>query len=459
MINWRKPLLKTLLALSGNDMVRRFQEMKELCRLPADEIRKHQEERLKKILQHAFSRVPYYKRILGDAKVVNSNGAVQLENWNSIPFLTKDIIRHEFDSLLSDDSDKRHSYPNTSGGSTGEPVKFIQDREYKLRDMAGTLFFFDLAGKDLGEPEIKLWGSQRDVFEGTLGIKEKIQNFLYNRVFLNSFNMDARILPEYIRKWNAFKPKAIWTYVSSIYELARYIEKNSIEIHPPHTVICTSGTLTPEIRKYLERILKTRVFNQYGSREVGAIATECGRGHGLHILSWKQYLEVVDTDGKPCPAGKEGEIVITNLDNYSMPLIRFRIGDTGILGECDHSCGLNMPVLQQVTGRLTDHFRRRDGSMFHGQYFAFLFYFTPWVKKFQFVQENYDLVRVYIVPAGEKDQEKLDFVEQKIKLVLGENCSVDFVFVDDIPPSGSGKFLYTVSKVDPSEPKEQAGTK
>ena len=446
-MNWRKPIIETLLFLTGNDMMSRYRRIKQWARRPREEIKQLQENRLKDLLVYAYRNVPYYHRMFEQHHLVEESGKVNLENWSRIPFLTKDIIRRRFHDLVSRTASRRHCYENTSGGSTGEPVKFIQDRDYKIGDMAAHVFFSNFSGKEIGEPELKLWGSQRDVFEGSLGTREKLQNFLYNRLLLNSFRMEYSELSDYIKKWNAFRPKVVWAYVDSIYEITRYIEEHSIEVYPPKAVIATAGTLFPQMRTRMEKVLKTRVLNQYGSREVGAIACECMEQNGLHMFEWKHLLEIVDAEGRVCPPGEEGEIVITNLENYSMPLVRFKIEDTGAWSETTCSCEYNLSLLENVTGRITDHFIRRDGSLFHGQYFGFLLFYTPWVKKFQFVQKDYDLVKVYIVLAGEKDPEKLKFVEEKTKLVLDKDCRVEFEFVEEIPPTKSGKFLYTVSEV------------
>lgn len=447
MANWRKPAISFLLAVMRNDMMKIYRDLLVLTRGPRERILKVRDERLRRLLVHAYENVPYYHAVLGAAGVVEPGGHVKMANWEKIPFLTKDIIRREFGALQATDNHHRKTFENTSGGSTGEPVKFIQDRDYQVRDMASGLYMFRVAGKDVGEPELKIWGNQRDVYKGGYGLKMTLQHFLYNRRLINSFQMESRDMPDYLNLWNRYKPRLVWSYVDSLYEVARFIEKSGTAIHTPVAAVTTAGTLDDPMRKYLERVLGTKVINQYGSREVGAIASECPEKHGLHIMEWKQLVEIVNADGEACPRGTEGEIAITNFDCYAMPLIRFKIGDTGVMGECDYSCGYNLDVLEKVTGRVTDHFIRRDGSLFHGQYFGFMFYFTPWVKRFQFVQKDYDWVKVYIELAGEKDQAKLDDITAKVRLVLGDECRVEFEFVDEIKPSPSGKYLYTISEI------------
>lgn len=104
-------------------------------------------------------------------------------------------------------------------------------------------------------------------------------------------------------------------------------------------------------------------------------------------------------------------------------------------------------MLSEITGRVSDHFKRKDGTLVHGGYFRGLFYFKNWVNKFQIIQVDYNFIRIYIVLYGEKDENDLKDIENKIKAVMGESCKVEFNFVNEIKPSDSGKFLFTRSLI------------
>jgi phenylacetate-CoA ligase len=148
-----------------------------------------------------------------------------------------------------------------------------------------------------------------------------------------------------------------------------------------------------------------------------------------------------------------GEVVLTSLTNYAMPLIRYRIGDMAAWSERPCSCGRSWPLLKTVSGRVTDTFIRADGTLVHGEYFAHLFYFRDWVKKFQVVQEKHDLIKVYIVPFNkdqsvfDKCKEEIQDIEKKIGVVMGPSCKVYWNLLSDIPPTASGKYRYTISNV------------
>jgi phenylacetate-CoA ligase len=446
-VNWRRPVIMTLLRLSGSKIPIRYSWLKRHVRKSEQEICNYEEERLKELLLYAHNHVPYYHKVLSAYEVVK-RGRVHLENFESLPLLTKELMRGAQEELKSDELRKRRYYYNTSGGSTAEPVRFIQDKEYWEGDVAATLLFFSMASKDVGEPEIKLWGSERDIIEGTTGWKTKLQNWLYHRTLLNSFMMDECEMERYVCVWNKVKPKVVWSYTDSIYELSRFAERKALKLYPPASVIVTAATLNESIKRYVEKTLQTRILNQYGSREVGAIACECLEQKGLHIFTWRLYVELINGKCRKVDEGEEGEIIITSLENYSMPLIRYRIGDMGIAAKEKCTCGINLRLLQKVTGRITDHFRRIDGGLIHGEYFTHLFYFRPWVKKFQVVQNEYKLIKIYVVKEGEASLEDMNHIARKIKLVMGEDCQVEFEFVDELRPTRSGKYLYTICELD-----------
>lgn len=445
-MNWRKPVILSLLKLTGSEIPDNLEFIKSIEYKSKEEIKAIQVDKLEKLLLHAHKNVPYYNKILKASGVV-IDSKVNLENFSKIPILTKDIIRENFEDLKSKDLNKRKWYVNTSGGSTGVPVKFVQDKEYWDKAISTKLFYSLMAGKDLGEKEIKLWGSERDIFEGSIGHKAKLQNWLYNRLLLNSFLMSEEDMKRYVKIWNEFKPVIVWTYVDSIYEFTKFIDKNNLEICSPKSIIVTAGTLHKDVRDFVEIVFKSKIMNQYGSREAGDIAAECINREGLHIFEYCQYVEVLNDELEPVKEGELGQIYVTNLNNYSMPLIRYKIGDIASISNKMCSCGRGFSMLAEVTGRVTDHFLKRDGTIIHGEYFTHLFYFKNWVKKFQVVQEDYNFVNVYVVLNETKDEKDIEDIKEKIKIVMGNDCRIKFEFVDEIDHSKSGKFLFTKSLV------------
>lgn len=424
-MNWRKPIIFILLYLSKSKIPRNLKKIGKISKLSKEKAQKYQEFKLKKLLLYAWKNVPYYKKNLEKSKVV-VNGKVNLKNFSKIPILTKEIIRKEGKNLYS--KEKRKSvYENTSGGSTGEPIRFLQDKYYDDWNNATKIYYKLIAKQDVGERELRFWGSERDLWEGKEKLSIRLRNWLYNRKEFNAFKMSEKEMLDYVKKWNKYNPLWVEAYVHSIYEFAKFIYKNKLKIKSPKNGILTSaGTLYPEMKKTIEKVFRCKVYNRYGSREVGGIAF--GETN-LKISFWQNYLEIINK-----------KIYITSLNNFSMPLIRYNIGDMAEFGK-------NKFDLKKVLGRETEAFKTKEGKIIDGAYFRHAIFFMDWVKKYQIIQKKHDLIIFKIVKSKKHKEKDLKFAEKFVKLAMGKDSKIKWEFVKEIKPSKSGKYLYTWSEV------------
>ncbi len=405
---------------------------------------------LANILHHSLEHVPFYRRSIQlDDGIENLSPQDLLGHF---PILTRKMIRENFEALKSDDLSKRKWVYNTSGGSTGEPLRLIQDRHFNDRQMAIQWLSFNWAGRYLGQPAIHLWGSERDILYHSEKLDRRILLQITNDRYLNTFMMSPAQMRAYLDLIDRTSPRLIVAYTESMHDLARFAEKECIEVKPQSAIMTSAETLYPPIRAKIEEVFHTRVFNRYGSREVGDIACECPAHNGMHIFPWGSYVEIVDEHGRPVPAGTEGQILVTNLNNYALPLIRYAIGDRGVLSPSqDCSCGRGGPILQEITGRTTDTFKKADGTLVHSEYFTHLLFFKDWIQKFQIVQKDYKRLVFRIQKSDDGYQpplEDLEEIEKNSKVVMGDDCIVDFEFTDQIQPSPSGKAQYNITEVE-----------
>jgi phenylacetate-CoA ligase len=382
--------------------------------------------------------VPYYRRQIESCNLDLSD-RFTVGQLGRLPLLTKECIREEGANLQSDDLHKRGAFPNSSGGSTGKPVVFLQDKAFYARSVIAAKFIYnEILGKTAGEAEINLWGSVRDIRQGSLGAKQSIINFIYNRSFQNFFVVDDSKLKQFVDEINRRRPVSMWAYVESIDLLAKFIRRNDLAVHSPRFIISTAGTLHSGIRDSVQEVFRCPVYNQYGAREFGAIAFEMHDQDGLRGLPYLNFPEIVD-----------GKIVVTSLANYSMPLLRYEIGDTAEpwTGSQDRKFGCRHKVFKAITGRVHSHFKTMNGELVHGLFFTHQFYFLDWVTQFQVVQESLDQIICHLVPASEPVIADMERIRKRIRGAMGQSCDVEFQFADHITPSSSGKHLYTISKV------------
>lgn len=443
-LTFRKPLIHAYSRLRGHTYLRHLQNC---LRLDAKrEVFTPMVENLRILLEHCRRFVPYYSNLMPRTDSPFDDPYADLA---TLPILTKAAIRDNFERLQSSDINVRRCYFNTSGGSTGEPIRLIQDREYSERSRAVTIMFSKWANKDIGDLEIRLWGSERDVFTGTAGMAAQLRNRGTNMCILNAFRMTPVKMREYLGILNRRWPTLIVAYAQAIYELAKFAEQEGIAVVPQRAILTSAGTLYGFMRTKIETVFKTKVFNRYGSREVGDIASECDAHQHLHLAPLGNLIEIVDDGGNRVPAGVEGNILVTCLTNFAMPLVRYQIGDRGVLSE-DTVCGCGRPgpMLKAVLGRNVDAFRTADGTLVDGEYFTHLLYFRDWVKQFQVIQKDFGQVEYRIVSLRPqiREQEAAEIIS-KTKLVLGAKCQVTLRLVDEILPSPSGKYRYTISEV------------
>jgi phenylacetate-CoA ligase len=267
--------------------------------------------------------------------------------------------------------------------------------------------------------------------------------------------MSAKNIYKYVQRINNIKPCLILAYTSSIDELARSIQKHHLSIYSPKAIMTSAGVLYPEVRARIERVFQAPVFNRYGTREVGDIACNCEKNQELHIIPTIHYIEILDNQGKEVKPGETGEIVVTLLTNYTMPLIRYKIEDRGIFSEMECSCGRGFPLLKKVEGRIRSMFRNKEGNVIDGGVFIRLFFFRDYIQQYQVVQEAIDYISINLVLIDKtklKDLDK-DFKEinQVIWKVMGNETKIKYNIVDEIKPSASGKYMYIFSRVKDSE--------
>ena len=391
-----------------------------------------QKERLKKLLHHAYWTTPYYRELLKN----------EFTPISQIPPLEKRNIREQLERLCSESVPHQQRIMNATGGSTGTPLTFYQDRNYWNQRNLSVYYFDQWAGWNFGDPQLIIWGALADL-EGDGDWKYQLNDFWRNHYWLNGFRLTDATMQATFRKMNSCVPQTILAYPSSLYQFAAFLFENGlIPKWNLKGIIVSAETLHPHYRSLAETIFNTKVYNRYGGREVGLIAMECKEGR-MHINCHDLYLEI----DSPYPYSKPGDILITQLNNYAMPFIRYRIGDIGRLSGEICPCGNQLPVLAELLGRSTATFRTKTGALIHGGYFTQQFYDVVGVNQFQLIQETlkHCVLKLVINPQWSEGTRR--FMVQKIQDALGGDVIVTVEFVEDIPMPASGKREFTISKV------------
>ena len=450
MTNWRRPVLKLYDERIAKSPIPRCRALiSDFDALPGETRRSLRAQRLTQLLRHAARHVPHYRKLLVDREIVRGD-VIDLDRFGEVPPLSRSVLQNSYETLKSDDLSSRHWYRNSSGGSTGEPVAVIQDQDYNAMGIAMTETHLGWAGRNSGESMIKLWGSDRDVLLGTLGWRNKFSGFIRNHRWANSFKMSETAMLRYLDWIRQHRPVLIEAYADSAFELARFANARGIQISGVRHVITSAGTLHPFMREEISRAFGCPTLNRYGCREVGDIAGERAANGGLEVFDYCNLVEVVKADGRPCQEGEEGDVLVTNLTNFAMPLIRYKLGDRAVVGKSSDGPLTFVERLQTVSGRWTDAFIMRDGSTVPGYFFVHFLavvHEAGWLRKTQIVQRDYDDVVVKMVVKTAPVQSALDEIVASLRILLGQSCSISFETLHDIPALKSGKYSYVVSLV------------
>jgi len=418
--------------------------------LPPDEIRRLNWQRFKVILHHAYHNIPYYRKSF-DALGVTPEDVQSESDLLRLPILEKRQVQDHLDELVVPDWPKDQLVLDQTGGSTGTPVRYYCSFDRRISREAATWRHNRWAGWEVCDKAAALWGASRDLVPPQRGLS-RIRSFFLDRLILFNtavFNeSDALAFNERLK---AYRPRCILGYANALVVFALMLKEKNVTAYSPFSIVSSAEMLPPENRKIIEEVFGCRVFNRYGSRETSVIASECDRHEGLHLMAEGLHVELV-ADGRHAKPGEPGEIVVTDLLNLPMPLVRYRIGDMARWSDKPCSCGRGLPMLAELSGRVTDFLVTDDGSLCSGASLtALVVAYRPTLKQIQIVQERQGEI-LFRIASGRNNpvpDDDLDFIRAKSAIYLGKGTKVEFEFVDEIPKTASGKSLFSISKAAP----------
>jgi phenylacetate-CoA ligase len=414
--------------------------------LPAGAVRRLQLERLRRLAEHAYANCPFYRRRFDDAGLRPAD-LRRLDDLRALPPLEKREIQEHGGTMVAANWPRADLLPNQTGGSTGAPVRFFLSTDRKCSRAAATLRHNRWAGWDVGDRAAVIWGAPRDRPAG--GWRARLRAALLREpLWLDTACLTEERMREFHAALHRFRPRVIQAYARSAALFARFLKARGLEPYRPHALVTSAEVLEPEDRAVLEEVFGCRVFNRYGCREVSVIASECEAHRGLHVMAEGLYVEVESADGPAAP-GRVGSILVTDLLNFAMPLIRYRIGDLGAWAADDCPCGRGLPRLEHVAGRSTDFLVGPDGRLVSGVYLAtYVVAHRPSLGQVQIRQHRAGAVTYRIRPGHDfGGDDDLAYLRDATREHLGDRAEVDAELVDELPAEPSGKFLFSRSSV------------
>ena len=406
-----------------------------------------QMQKLTELLQTAARHSPWHAERMSAAGLdIDDGGApLTLDDLRRLPVMTKQDARANVDRIRWAGVPGGAARYNT-GGSSGEPLIFYFGRRRQASDAAGRIRARRWWGVDVGDREVYLWGAPAELNK-TDRIKT-LRDGLLNQLVLNAFAMSAPNMDAYLDAVQAFRPKCIYGYASSVALLAARASARGLRLRLPELrVVCTTGEpLYPHQRKLIEDVFGVPAANEFGSRDIGFTAHETPHRQML-LINESIVLEVLDRAGRPAEAGELGEAVMTGLCSDAQPFIRYRTGDMVRVSTQPCSDGRGLHVLNEVVGRTTDFVVRPDGVIMHALAVIYVLRAVEGIAEFKLVQHALRDVEVLLVPDGRWSNACHAQVMAGLAARLGSEVRIRIRMVEAIPVEASGKYRYVVSNV------------
>ena len=410
-----------------------------------EELDRIQKKKLKDLLRHAFHNVPYYRKIFKESGI-DLNDLHLPQNFSQLPLITKKEINENRHLMVSHNFKRKNLLKNSTSGSTGEALYFFYDMNSWVCRSAVVIRNQKSIGISHGVRNARIWGATIDLKKAA-AFRGRVHSWFNNILFLSSYELSEKNIEKYIKRLNKFKPELLVSYPGPLTVIAEYMIKKKYKIPSLRAIISSAETLFIWQKDAIEQAFSCRVYNRYGCREFGDIGHECLKREGLHINADRVYIEILDENLKNVLNGKNGEIVVTDLDNYGMPLIRYRIGDVASFKPQMCSCGRSLPLLKTVEGRTLDVIKTPNGNRLGGTFWTLLFRSRPGIKNFRVIQDRLNGITVEYVKDTLISNINLNYYEAMIKEKCGNDFIVKFINVIKIPTTTSGKSRFVISRL------------
>jgi phenylacetate-CoA ligase len=416
----------------------------------AETLQKYQFQQLGKVLVHASRTVTFYRDRF-EAAGIDPTAVKTPEHLGQIPLLTRSELQKNHSALISDAIPRDHgkTFETATTGATGQPVKvastemasqfwkviYLREHQWHDRDLSQKLAAIRYLGDDKAMPpngvQGNIWGSpELHVFKTGPAVLLNIKSNIHDQA-------------DWLCRQN---PGYLMSYPSNILALANHCIAEGIRLPNLQQVRTVGEILGPEVRQACREAWNAPIVDMYSCQELGTIALQCPDHEHYHVQSENLMLEVLNDQDQQCGPGETGRVVITTLHNFSMPLIRYEVGDYAKVGEpC--ACGRGLPVLDQVLGRQRNMLRLPDGGQFWPVFGINILAPDLPIKQFQFVQKCLDRIEARLVTERVLSEDEENHFTDVVRQHLSYPFNIDFLYLDNIPRSKGGKFEDFISEI------------
>lgn len=412
-----------------------------------EQLREIREMRLSKLLAHAYASTEHYRRSMESVDFLPHH-VQTLEDLSRVPLLSKEDVRRNLHmAMFSDSHQKNKMLRIQTSGSTGTPSITYADQDQLEVRFATTLRSLEWTGWRFGEKQLRLW-HQKLGMTRSQAFRERLDARLLRREFVPAFEMSVDSLETLRNKIDSVRPFLIDGYAESLNFVATFLAQGRELRFPPRAFMSSAQILTDSTRTVLEDATGAKIFDKYGAREFSGIAYQCEVGTDYHVMDESYVVEILK-DGKPARPGETGEVVITDLNNYSTPMIRYRIGDLAkaVNHETPCACGRSLSRIGPIQGRTQALVFCENGRWLPGTFFAHFFKDYPHlVTQFQIIQREKAEFSLRVIKGAQWSEPGWQELMAHLRQFVGDT-DIRVEFVQEIPLLKTGKRTPVISSV------------
>lgn len=429
--------------LTGKQVQKQYEAYMESQWFSRSELQEIQQNKLQNLMNHCYENVPYYQKVMKNKGLIPSD-FTSLETLEELPVISKEDIKNQYNDFTPLNISKIKGVKSSQTGGTTGSILLKRNDAYTRSSSGGAYKRFEAwMGFRKGDKILRLMGGHvihahnfkyfKDV------LSKRFLNALMNQISFNPYSTDSNITNQIIASLIRNDIKLIRGYSQYLYNLCQIMQSRGIKCHVP-AIMTTAEPLMPEHRDIFRDVLGAEAYDQYGCGEIGSIAFECAQHEGLHIT---EERVIVDQN-------ENNDLIITDLDNYAMPFIRYYNADQAVIKQEKCSCGREHRLIEKVMGRTCDYVIGKNGEYLHWAYFWHLVFDSGIsrkrdLRKFQIVQESPDQLNFRYV-ADALSPEEICIITENIQSRLGK-IEVCFVQESDIPNTATGKYRPVINKL------------
>lgn len=407
---------------------------------PRPKVEKFRDAKVRRLVEHCYNHVPYYRRVF-DERGMKARDIKCAADLGELPILSKSMVRSNWKGLRADNIPDSQVFVAATGGSTGEPMRIAKARESEA--WASMCFERGISwgGLHPGMGRIVLTGGSVGSTPKTRW--QKIANRLSGQTQLLAYELTRHNFRDYVEIIRRSGSQHIIGYANNIYHFSRMLLESEIDLNV-RAVFTTAERLLPNWARTIRLAMNCELYSYYGCGESNSLAYQCQEGDAYHISEEHVFMET-KPEAENGNLAQSGRLLITDLDNYAMPLLRYENGDYLTLGDEPCTCGRSLKLISRLEGRTYEFLFNTARELVSAGICDVILGNVTSIAEFQVRQDEVDHIRVLIVPCRSITDDDKAFIRESFRYYLGESMNVDIELVDRIARTKAQKLQTAIN--------------